>query len=127
MAKEYTGEVIPEAKAAQGASAKPYTGEVIPLSGGGAARPDQPVPPPLSAGGDSTSGFISGNLNKGIASLLGAPMDTMRNALNLGVAGVGTHARESLKDFGVNYVPPEPMGQPRFGSRGSRTGYEGPG
>ena len=92
MATEYTGEVIQEAKDAQkGATAKPYTGEVIPLSKGAAApsAQTQPVPPPVSAGGDSDAGFVSGNLNKGIAGLLGWPVDTITNNLNLGIAGGG--------------------------------------
>lgn len=50
------------------------------------------VKPPVAAPGgdnDSAFGFVTGNLNKGVAGVAGMPVDTARNALNLGIAGYG--------------------------------------
>lgn len=40
--------------------------------------------------GQSAAKFTSGNLNAGIAGLLGTPVDTVANVLDLGKAGIGT-------------------------------------
>lgn len=119
MAKEYVGEVIQEAKDAQGgAGAKPYTGEVIPLSQGGAspaAKPAQPVPPPLSAGDDSTAGFVSGNLNKGLATVLGGPVDVISGGLNLASMG-NDILKAPFRGFAPgNWQPP--IQNPKFGGQ----------
>ncbi len=42
---------------------------------------------PRPRGDDSNRGFVSGNLNIGIAGLLGLPADTGANVMNLGAAG----------------------------------------
>ena len=39
---------------------------------------------------DSTGGFVTGNINIGIAQLLGLPVDTAENLVNLARAGIGT-------------------------------------
>jgi hypothetical protein len=43
-----------------------------------------------ATGGDSTAGFAGGNLNLGIATLAGFPVDVARNATNVGIAGIGS-------------------------------------
>ena len=55
-------------------------------SGGTPAGPKPPAPAPQE---DSALGFTTGNINKGLAGLAGMPVDTARNALNLGIAGAG--------------------------------------
>lgn len=92
-------DLIPASQGATGAGA--YA-DLIPGGGGGAAPASASgstpagavtgrtqVPPPWDVG-DSTTGFIMGNLNKGIAGLVGLPMDTMLNLKDLLAAGVGT-------------------------------------
>ena len=46
------------------------------------------MPPPIEE--PSTGGFIGGNLAKGVAGLLGIPMDVAGDIANLGIAGYGT-------------------------------------
>lgn len=53
----------------------------------GTEPPKAPAAAPSPEG--STAGFVGGNLNKGIAGLLGLPMDTARNVANLGIAAHG--------------------------------------
>lgn len=83
MAEKYTGEVVTEAPKAP-AAARPYTGAILPL----ATKPAEQAPPP-PVGDDSMTGFVTGNINKGIAGLAGLPVDAVTNALNLLIAGGG--------------------------------------
>lgn len=96
-------QVLSQVKAYSGAGAAP-TAVGAPASPAPAATPSAPAvkpPPPLSSGGKGRGGvsmsspesdldFISGNLNKGVAGLAGLPVDTVRNTMNLGIAGYGT-------------------------------------
>ena len=81
------------------------------------AQPVQP-PPPLSAvtgrtqvprprqTEDSTTGFITGNLNKGVAGLAGLPVDTIANVLNLGIAGYGYASGNEMDRARYGFKPP---------------------
>ncbi len=77
-----------------------------PAAAAPAAPPAQPVPPPVSAGGDSTAGFISGNLLKGIGTLAGSPVDAISGAINLGSMG-NDILRAPMRGFAPgNWQPP---------------------
>ena len=60
------------------------------LKANGHTVPDEWLTPIAPKKTDSAMDFISGNINKGIAGALGAPVDTMRNVANLGIAGAGS-------------------------------------
>ena len=67
---------------------------------------DNPATPAPQAD-DSTSGFVMGNLNKGVAQLAGLPVDTVRNAANLGIAGYGSVKGAFDRKFQTGGKPPD--------------------
>lgn len=86
-------DLIPSGTAQEGAGASAYS-DLIPTGGtpGGAATGRTQVPAPRQQE-DSTTGFIAGNMNKGIGTLAGLPMDTMYNLYDMFRAGIGTAGR----------------------------------
>lgn len=62
---------------------------------------------------DSTSGFVSGNLNKGIAGLAGLPVDIVSNVVNL--AAIPAHVLAGGRRGGAGAFEP-PIQQPVGGS-----------
>lgn len=76
---------------AQIKSYKP-AGAAQPKGGTPALTPSAASPreTPAKPDDDSTLGFISGTLAKGVADLAGMPVDAITSALNLGIAGAGS-------------------------------------
>lgn len=87
-----------------------------PAAAAPAGEPAVKPPPPLSAGNDSTYGFVTGNLNKGIAGLAGLPVDTARNLLNLGIAGYGYLRGNEMDRARYGFREPPELIEPGPGS-----------
>lgn len=85
----------------------------------GTMRGGAPAPSP-----SSDLGFVSGNLNKGVAGLLGLPVDTARNALNLGIAAYG--AGTGRGGAAPEPIAPGPGSSPWFENLMRRGGMIGP-
>lgn len=70
---------------------------------------DEPAPQPETTAGDVGLATVAG-ANVLAPSLLGLPVDTMRNLVNLGIAGYGV-ARKELGELAgeEGYIPPEPL------------------
>lgn len=54
------------------------------------ATPSKPTEKQFPKSKQSTAGFVGSNLNAGVAGLLGTPVDTAANVLDLGKAGIGS-------------------------------------
>ena len=74
---------------------------------------------------ESTLGFISGNINKGLAGLVGMPVDTARNVANLGIAGYG-RVKGALGGKPPDLIPPGPGSSEWFEGLGKKAGMIGP-
>ena len=74
---------------------------------------------------DNSLDFVTGNINKGIAGLAGMPVDTARNAANLGIAAYGT-AKGAMGGNPPNLIPPGPGSSEWFQNMLTKGGMIGP-
>lgn len=83
MADYDFGELASPAKAAPSTPSRSY-------DFGGLATAAKPTEKEKPKSTQSTTGFVGSNLSAGVAGLLGMPVDTVANVLDLGKAGIGT-------------------------------------
>jgi hypothetical protein len=77
---------------------------------GGKWLTDAPTKPADATAGDRTAAGVSG-VNRGIAGLVGLPVDTAENIVNLGIAGVGSLANAAGRpDLAPNLLHGTPGG-----------------